>query len=143
MHMSRLVFDNILGTIGDTPLVRLNRISSEIKATVYAKVETFNPGHSIKDRMAVKMIEDAEKAGLLKPGGTIIEGTSGNTGMGLAIAAIRSNSTNPDIKIIVGGHTFLEDPDLVDKVGADHLAKDALDAVQFADNCLLESALLE
>ncbi len=86
--MSRLVFDNILGTIGNTPLVRLNRISSEIEATVYAKVETFNPGHSIKDRMAVKMIEDAEKAGLLKPGGTIIEGTSGNTGMGLAIAAI-------------------------------------------------------
>ena len=86
--MSRQVFDNILGTIGHTPLVRLNKIASEIEATVYAKVETFNPGHSIKDRMALKMIEDAEKAGLLKPGGTIIEGTSGNTGMGLAIGAI-------------------------------------------------------
>ncbi len=86
--MSRQVFDNILGTIGNTPLVRLNKIASEIEATVYAKVETFNPGHSIKDRMALKMIEDAEQAGLLKPGGTIIEGTSGNTGMGLAIAAI-------------------------------------------------------
>ena len=86
--MSRLVFENILGTIGNTPLVRLNRIVDGIEATVYAKVETFNPGHSIKDRMAVKMIEDAEQAGLLKPGGTIIEGTSGNTGMGLAIAAI-------------------------------------------------------
>ena len=86
--MSRQVFDNILGTIGHTPLVRLNKIASEIEATVYAKVETFNPGHSIKDRMALKMIEDAEKAGLLKPGGTIIEGTSGNTGMGLAIAGI-------------------------------------------------------
>ncbi|MGQ0647044.1 MAG: pyridoxal-phosphate dependent enzyme [Gemmatimonadaceae bacterium] len=82
------VHDNILGTIGHTPLVRLNRIVRDVPATVYAKVETFNPGHSIKDRMAVKMIEDAERQGLLKPGGTIIEGTSGNTGMGLAIAAI-------------------------------------------------------
>ncbi len=86
--MSPSVFDNILGTIGNTPMVRLNRITNEVEATVYAKVETFNPGHSIKDRMALKMIEDAEKEGLLKPGGTIIEGTSGNTGMGLAIAAI-------------------------------------------------------
>jgi cystathionine beta-synthase len=82
------VFDDILGTIGNTPLVRLNRITREIKATVYAKVETFNPGHSIKDRMALRMIEEAERKGLLKKGGTIIEGTSGNTGMGLAIAAI-------------------------------------------------------
>ena len=82
------VHDSILGTIGHTPLVRLNRITREVQATVYAKVETFNPGHSIKDRMALKMIEDAERSGLLKPGSTIIEGTSGNTGMGLAIAAI-------------------------------------------------------
>ncbi|MBI1398412.1 MAG: pyridoxal-phosphate dependent enzyme [Betaproteobacteria bacterium] len=86
--MANNVFNDILGTIGDTPLVRLNRITRDIPATVYAKVETFNPGHSIKDRMALKMIEDAERDGLLKPGGTIIEGTSGNTGMGLAIAAI-------------------------------------------------------
>jgi cystathionine beta-synthase len=86
--MPHNVHDSILGTIGNTPLVRLNRITREIAATVYAKVETFNPGHSIKDRMAVRMIEDAERKGLLKPGGTIIEGTSGNTGMGLAIAAI-------------------------------------------------------
>jgi cystathionine beta-synthase len=86
--MPHNVHDSILGTIGNTPLVRLNRIAREVAATVYAKVETFNPGHSIKDRMAVKMIEDAEREGLLKPGGTIIEGTSGNTGMGLAIAAI-------------------------------------------------------
>ncbi len=85
---TRNVHDNILGTIGRTPLVRLNRITQGVKATVYAKVETFNPGNSIKDRMALKMIEDAEKKGLLKPGGTIIEGTSGNTGMGLAMAAI-------------------------------------------------------
>jgi len=82
------VHTNILGAIGHTPLVRLNRVTQGILATVYAKVETFNPGNSIKDRMALKMVEDAEKAGLLKPGGTIIEGTSGNTGMGLAITAI-------------------------------------------------------
>src|ERR671927_981879 len=70
-------------------MVRINRITrGAIKGDVLAKVETFNPGNSIKDRMAVKMIEDAEKKGLLKPGGTIIEGTSGNTGMGLAIAAV-------------------------------------------------------
>jgi len=69
-------------------MVRLNNVTKEIPATVFAKVETFNPGNSIKDRMALKMIEDAEKDGRLKPGGTIIEGTSGNTGMGLAIAAI-------------------------------------------------------
>jgi len=79
---------NILGAIGNTPMVKINRITKDVKATVLAKVETFNPGNSIKDRMALKMIEDAEAAGILKPGGTIIEGTSGNTGMGLAIAAI-------------------------------------------------------
>ncbi|OYQ38246.1 cystathionine beta-synthase [Flavobacterium cyanobacteriorum] len=79
---------NILETIGNTPLVKLNKITSGIDALVLAKVETFNPGNSVKDRMAVKMIEDAEADGRLKPGGTIIEGTSGNTGMGLALAAI-------------------------------------------------------
>lgn len=82
------VYNNILETIGNTPLVKINRITSELPCTVYAKIETSNPGNSIKDRMAVKMIEDAEKSGALKPGGTIIEGTSGNTGMGLAIAAV-------------------------------------------------------
>jgi cystathionine beta-synthase len=82
------ICNNILETIGNTPMVRLNKIIGDTPATVLAKVETFNPGNSIKDRMALKMIEDAEKAGLLKPGGTIIEGTSGNTGMGLAIASI-------------------------------------------------------
>jgi len=83
------VFDNILGAVGDTPLVRINHITKGVvKGTVYAKVETFNPGNSIKDRMAIQMIEDAERAGKLKPGGTIIEGTSGNTGMGLAMAAV-------------------------------------------------------
>lgn len=80
--------DTILDAIGHTPMVRLNKVVEGIPATVYAKVETFNPGNSIKDRMALKMIEDAEQAGILKPGGTIIEGTSGNTGMGLAIAGI-------------------------------------------------------
>src|SRR3977135_3317338 len=79
----------ILDAIGETPMVRINRITNGvIKGTVLAKIETFNPGNSIKDRMAIKMIEDAERAGLLKPGGTIIEGTSGNTGMGLAIGAV-------------------------------------------------------
>ncbi|MCB9169893.1 MAG: pyridoxal-phosphate dependent enzyme [Flavobacteriales bacterium] len=82
------IHENILSTIGNTPLVKLNRIVSDVPGLVLAKVETFNPGNSIKDRMALKMVEDAEKSGLLKPGGTIIEGTSGNTGMGLAIAAI-------------------------------------------------------
>ncbi len=85
----RKISHNVLEAIGDTPLIRINRITKGlVKGTVLAKVETFNPGNSIKDRMAVKMIEDAERAGVLKPGGTIIEGTSGNTGMGLAIAAV-------------------------------------------------------
>jgi cystathionine beta-synthase len=82
------VYGNILETIGNTPLVRLNKLTSGISATVLAKVETTNPGNSVKDRMALKMIEDAEKAGIIKPGATIIEGTSGNTGMGLALACI-------------------------------------------------------
>jgi cystathionine beta-synthase len=81
-------YNNILETIGNTPLVKLNTITKDVKATVLAKIETTNPGNSIKDRMAVKMIEDAEREGKLKSGGTIIEGTSGNTGMGLAMAAI-------------------------------------------------------
>jgi cystathionine beta-synthase len=80
--------ENILGTIGDTPLVKLNKVTKGVDALVLAKVETFNPGNSVKDRMAVKMIADAEADGRLKPGGTIIEGTSGNTGMGLALVAI-------------------------------------------------------
>ena len=79
--------NNILETIGNTPLVKLNKIVNDVDALVLAKIETFNPGNSVKDRMALKMIEDAEKNGSLKPGGTIIEGTSGNTGMGLALAA--------------------------------------------------------
>ena len=81
-------FENILGTIGNTPLVKLNKLTKELPCLVLAKYETFNPGNSTKDRMALKMIEDAETQGLLKEGGTIIEGTSGNTGMGLALAAI-------------------------------------------------------
>jgi len=80
--------NNILETIGNTPLVKLNKITSEVKGLILAKVESFNPGNSVKDRMALKMIEDAEADGRLKPGGTIVEGTSGNTGMGLALAAI-------------------------------------------------------
>ncbi|MBI2281523.1 MAG: pyridoxal-phosphate dependent enzyme [Bacteroidetes bacterium] len=81
-------YNNVLETIGNTPLIKINSITKDIPALVLAKVETTNPGNSIKDRMALKMIEDAEKDGRLKPGGTIIEGTSGNTGMGLAIAAV-------------------------------------------------------
>jgi cystathionine beta-synthase len=81
-------FKNILETIGNTPLIKLNVLTKDIDALVLAKVEFFNPGSSIKDRMALKMIEDAEKDGRLKPGFTIVEGTSGNTGMGLALAAI-------------------------------------------------------
>ncbi|OYU94160.1 MAG: cystathionine beta-synthase [Bacteroidetes bacterium B1(2017)] len=79
---------NILETIGNTPLVKINKLTKDLPCTVLAKIETTNPGNSIKDRMALKMIEDAEKDGRLKPGYTIIEGTSGNTGMGLAIAAV-------------------------------------------------------
>jgi len=73
------VLNNVLETIGNTPLIRLNKVSKGIPATVLAKVETFNPGHSIKDRMALKMVDDAEASGKLKPGGTIIECTSGHT----------------------------------------------------------------
>ncbi len=86
--MPARVYDNVLQTIGNTPLVRLNKVVADLPCKVYAKVETFNPGNSIKDRMALKMLEVAEKEGKIKPGGTIIEGTSGNTGMGLALAAI-------------------------------------------------------
>ncbi|MBX2967303.1 MAG: pyridoxal-phosphate dependent enzyme [Cyclobacteriaceae bacterium] len=80
--------NSIIETIGNTPLIKLNKIFNGIPGTVLVKVEYFNPGNSTKDRMAIKMVEDAEKAGILKPGGTIIEGTSGNTGMGLALAAV-------------------------------------------------------
>ena len=83
-----MYYNNILETIGNTPLVKLNKTVEGISATVLAKIETTNPGNSVKDRMALKMIEDAEARGDLKPGGTIIECTSGNTGMGLAIAAV-------------------------------------------------------
>lgn len=83
-----MYYNNILETIGNTPLVKLNKTVKDVSATVLAKIETTNPGNSVKDRMALKMIEDAEARGDLKPGGTIIECTSGNTGMGIAIAAV-------------------------------------------------------
>jgi cystathionine beta-synthase len=82
-----MIYNNILETIGNTPIVKLNKLSSGVPFPLYVKMECFNPGHSIKDRIALKMIEEAEKRGDLKPGGTIIEATSGNTGMGLALAA--------------------------------------------------------
>ncbi len=81
-------YNNILEAIGRTPLIKLNRLSRGFKAQVYAKCDYLNPGGSVKDRIGISMMEDAEKRGLLKPGGTIIEGTSGNTGMGLALGAI-------------------------------------------------------
>ena len=81
-------YNNILETIGNTPLIKLNKITENLPATILAKVDYFNPGNSIKDRMALKMVEVAEAEGKLKPGGTIIECTSGNTGMGLALAAV-------------------------------------------------------
>lgn len=85
-----MIHNSIIDAIGNTPLVRLNRVTDELKLTVAGKVEYLNPGQSIKDRIALKMIDDAEDRGLIKPGGTIIEGTSGNTGMGLAlVAAVR------------------------------------------------------
>jgi cystathionine beta-synthase len=83
-----MIYNSIIETIGNTPMIRLNKLSLGIKGEILVKVEYFNPGNSMKDRMAIKMVEDAEKAGLLKPGGTLIEGTSGNTGMGLALAAV-------------------------------------------------------
>lgn len=83
-----MYYNSILETIGDTPLIKLNKVTKGLTGTFLVKVEYFNPGHSIKDRIAVKMIDDAEEKGLLKPGGTIIEGTSGNTGMGLALVAV-------------------------------------------------------
>lgn len=85
-----MIFSSITDTIGNTPIVRLNRVMAGMEGTITAKVEYLNPGQSIKDRIATKMIDDAEEKGLIKPGGTIIEGTSGNTGMGLAlVAAVR------------------------------------------------------
>jgi len=82
-----MIYNNILETIGNTPLIRINKLTKDVPGEVLAKMETFNPGNSIKDRMALKMVEDAEASGKLRPGGTIIECTSGNTGMGLALAA--------------------------------------------------------
>ena len=81
-------FNTLIDTIGNTPMIAINKLAKDLPCKVYAKYETFNPGNSVKDRIGLKMVIDAEKKGLLKPGGTIIAGTSGNTGMGLAIAAV-------------------------------------------------------
>lgn len=83
-----MYYNSILETVGNTPLIRLNKVNGGTEGTLLVKVEYFNPGHSIKDRIAIKMLDDAEAKGLLKPGGTVIEGTSGNTGMGLALVAV-------------------------------------------------------
>jgi cystathionine beta-synthase len=107
---------NILETIGNTPLVKLNTLTKAIEALVLAKVETFNPGNSVKDRMALKMIQDAEADGRLQPGGTIIEGTSGNTGMGLAIAAIVKGYT---LICVISDKQSKEKMDILRAVGAE------------------------
>ena len=96
-----MYYKNILETIGNTPLVQINRITRDVKATVLAKIETTNPGNSIKDRMALKMIEDAEADGRLKPGGTIIEGTSGNTNF-CTINACKQQKTKAKIQKRLG-----------------------------------------
>jgi cystathionine beta-synthase len=108
--------ENILETIGNTPLVKLNRITKDIDALVLAKVESFNPGNSVKDRMALKMIDDAEANGSLKPGGTIIEGTSGNTGMGLALVAIIRGYK---LICVISDKQSKEKMDILRAVGAD------------------------
>jgi cystathionine beta-synthase len=83
-----MYYNSILETVGNTPLIKLKKVTGDRSGTILVKIEYFNPGQSVKDRIGIKMIDDAEKAGLIKPGGTIIEGTSGNTGMGLALTAI-------------------------------------------------------
>ena len=93
-------FDNVLQTIGWTPLIRLNRVTDGAQTPVFAKAEFFNPGGSVKDRIGLAMIEAAERDGRLKPGGTIVEGTSGNTGVGLAIAAAIMPSVEPHVTVI-------------------------------------------
>jgi len=88
MNKNLNVYDNVLGLVGDTPLIKLNKIVSQFQGSFFAKVEGFNPGHSTKDRIALYIIEQAEKKGVLKPGDTIIETTSGNTGFSLAMVSI-------------------------------------------------------
>ncbi len=108
--------ENILETIGNTPLVKLNKMTKDIDALVLAKVESFNPGNSVKDRMALKMIDDAEANGSLKPEGTIIEGTSGNTGMGLALVAIIRGYK---LICVISDKQSKEKMDILRAVGAD------------------------
>jgi cystathionine beta-synthase len=88
MNQSKQVFDNVLALIGNTPLIKLNKLTSDFKGEFFAKVEAFNPGHSTKDRIALYIIEEAEKRGILSPGDTIIETTSGNTGFSIAMVSI-------------------------------------------------------
>ena len=88
MKKHKSVFNNVLQLIGETPLVKLNNITSNFKGKFYAKLESFNPGHSSKDRIALFIIEEAERKGIIKPGDTIIETTSGNTGFSIAMISI-------------------------------------------------------
>ena len=100
-----MMYDNILQTVGHTPLVRLHRLCDGLKPKIYAKLNYINPGGSVKDRIAIRMVDEAERTGLLQPGGTIIEGTAGNTGMGLALVAAAS---------LVSGHRDLPAPAEID-----------------------------
>ena len=109
-------YNNVLETIGNTPLIKLNKIVKGCKGTILAKVETTNPGNSVKDRMALQMIEDAENDGRLKPGGTVIEGTSGNTGMGLALACI---SKGYKLICVLSDKQSKEKMDILRAVGAE------------------------
>lgn len=109
-------YNNVLETIGNTPLIKINSLCKEVKATVLAKVETTNPGNSVKDRMALKMVEDAEAQGLIKPGGTVIEGTSGNTGMGLALACIAKGY---NLVCVLSDKQSKEKMDILRAVGAE------------------------
>jgi cystathionine beta-synthase len=110
------VYENLLGAIGNTPVVRLNKVVEGIKATVLVKLEYFNPGGSVKDRMAVAIVEDAERTGELKPGGTIIEATSGNTGIGLALVAAVKGYT---VRLVIPDKVSKERLSLLKALGAE------------------------
>ena len=88
VNKEKLIFNNVLELVGNTPLVKLNVVTSEFPGSYIAKLDSFNPGHSSKDRIALHIIEEAEKKGILKPGDTIIETTSGNTGFSIAMVSI-------------------------------------------------------
>ena len=103
VSQEKRVFDSILGAIGNTPLVRLGRIARDLPVPLYAKLEFMNPGGSVKDRVGANIVEQAEKRGELKPGGTIVEATSGNTGIGLALVAATLVAVAGPAEAVAGG----------------------------------------